>query len=92
MSLFLALTSVFFAAVTEAQPELFRTDFHRLAVAGISTAALGILGYFHAFPGADIFTRYDRAAGAFQDPNVFGPFLALPAIYLLHRMLTGKPY
>lgn len=92
VSLFLAITSVFFAAVTQAQPGLLRTVFIAWLIAGVSTAALGILGYFHAFPGAEIFTRYDRAAGAFQDPNVFGPFLALPAIYLLHRMLTGKPY
>ena len=38
-----------------------------------------------------MFTKYDRAAGAFQDPNVFGPFLALPGIYLLYRLLTGSP-
>ena len=38
-----------------------------------------------------MFTKYDRAAGAFQDPNVFGPFLALPGIYLLHRLMTGRP-
>ena len=44
-----------------------------------------MLGYFHAFPGAEIFTHYDRATGAFQDPNVFGPFLVLPGIYLLYR-------
>jgi O-antigen ligase len=92
VSLFLALTSVFFAAVIEARPTLFRPIFLAWLAAGVSTAALGILGYFNAFPGADIFTRYERAAGAFQDPNVFGPFLALPAIYLLYRMLTGRPF
>ena len=42
-------------------------------------------------PGAEMFTKYDRAAGAFQDPNVFGPFLTLPGIYLLYRLLTGSP-
>ena len=51
---------------------------------------LGIVGYFPPFPGAEIFTKYDRAAGAFQDPNVFGPFLTLPGIYLLYRLLTGS--
>ncbi len=92
VSLFLALTSVFFAAILESRPELFRSIFLSWLVAGVATATLGILGYFNAFPGASIFTRYERAAGAFEDPNVFGPFLALPAIYLLHRMLTGRPY
>lgn len=92
VSLFLALTSVFFAAVIEARPALFRPIFLCWLAAGVSTSALGILGYFNAFPGADIFTRYERASGAFQDPNVFGPFLALPATYLLYRMLTGRAH
>jgi O-antigen ligase len=38
-----------------------------------------------------MFTKYERAAGVFQDPNVFGPFLALPGIWLLYRILTGTP-
>lgn len=90
VSLFLALTAVFFAAVLEQRPSLYRPIFIAWQFAGLATAALGILGYFNAFPGAEIFTRYDRAAGAFEDPNVFGPFLALPGVYLLHRMLTGR--
>jgi O-antigen ligase len=58
-------------------------------VSAVITALLGIAGSFQAFPGAEIFTKYDRAAGAFQDPNVFGPFLVLPGIYLLYLLLTG---
>lgn len=91
VSLFLALTAVFFAAVTEAQPSLYRLVFGAWLAAAVSTAALGIAGYFDAFPGASIFTRYGRAAGAFEDPNVFGPFLTLPGIWLLYRVLTGSP-
>lgn len=91
VSLFLAFTAVFFAAVTLANPSLYKTIFHAYVVAAVGTALLGVLGYFHAFPGAETFTKYDRAAGAFQDPNVFGPFLTLPGIYLLHRLMTGNP-
>ena len=91
VSLFLAFTAVFFAAVTRANPSVYQTIFHAYVVAAVGTALLGVLGYFHAFPGAEIFTKYDRAAGAFQDPNVFGPFLTLPGIYLLHRLMTGNP-
>lgn len=89
VSLFLAFTAVFFAAVTEARPEIYRLIFFAYVVSAVITSILGIAGYFHAFPGAEIFTKYDRAAGAFQDPNVFGPFLVLPGIYLLYRLLTG---
>lgn len=89
VSLFLAFTAIFYAAVLEAKPDTYRLIFFAYVVSALVTSLLGIAGYFHAFPGADIFTRYDRAAGAFQDPNVFGPFLALPGIYLLYLLLTG---
>lgn len=89
VSLFLAFTAIFFAAITEARPELYRLIFLAWLCAAVFTALLGILGYFNAFPGAGVFTRYGRAAGGFEDPNVFGPFLALPGIYLLHRLMTG---
>jgi O-antigen ligase len=91
VSLFLAFTAVFFAAVVERQPGLYRVIFLAWITAAIGTATLGILGYFRAFPGAEMFTKFERAAGAFQDPNVFGPFLTLPGIYLLYRLLTGSP-
>lgn len=91
VSLFLGLTAVFFAAVTEADPRLFRVIFLSWVTSAVVTSILGILGYFGAVPGAEMFTKFDRAAGAFQDPNVFGPFLALPGIYLLYRVLTGNP-
>jgi O-antigen ligase len=89
VSLFLAFTAIFFAAVTEARPDVYRLIYIAYVVSALLTALLGIAGYFHAFPGAEIFTKYDRAAGAFQDPNVFGPFLVLPGIYLLYLLLTG---
>ncbi|WP_011580492.1 MULTISPECIES: O-antigen ligase family protein [Chelativorans] len=91
VSLFLALTSVFFAAVVEQQPSVLTVIFRSWFAAAVITALVGILGYFQAFPGSEMFTRYGRAAGVFEDPNVFGPFLTLPGIYLLQRILTGRP-
>jgi O-antigen ligase len=91
VSLFLAFTSVFFAAVIEQQPSLYRVIFISWIIAAVVTSTLGIIGYFGLVPGTEIFTKFNRAAGAFQDPNVFGPFLALPGIYLLHQILTGRP-
>ncbi|QIA24006.1 O-antigen ligase family protein [Mesorhizobium sp. AA22] len=89
VSLFLAFTAVFFASVTSVQPNLYRVIFLAYVMSAVLTSLLGIAGYFHAFPGAENFTKYDRATGAFQDPNVFGPFLVLPGIYLLYLLLTG---
>ncbi|MHA4875413.1 hypothetical protein ACX0FC_18755, partial [Enterococcus faecium] len=35
------------------------------------------------------FTKFDRATGTFKDPNVFGPFLVAPFLYLLHLALSA---
>lgn len=91
VSIFLALTSVFYAAVIEDRHQRLEIMFVGWVLAALGTATLGILGYFHAFPGAEQFTLYDRAKGAFQDPNVFGPFLVSPALYLMHGLLNGRP-
>jgi O-antigen ligase len=91
VSLFLAFTAVFFASVTEQRPELYPLIFRAWIASAVVTGMAGILGYFHALPGFEMFTKYERAAGVFQDPNVFGPFLALPGIWLLYRILTGGP-
>lgn len=90
VSIFLALTSVFYAAIIENAHHRLLLIFRAWVAGAIITALLGILGYFHAFPGAEIFTRYDRAMGAFQDPNVFGPYLVAPAVYLMYRLLTSS--
>ncbi|MGB6117716.1 MAG: O-antigen ligase family protein [Mesorhizobium sp.] len=90
VSLFLALTAVFIASVTEQQPALYNHIFRAWIAAAILTGTAGIIGYFHALPGFEMFTKYDRAAGVFQDPNVFGPFMVLPGIWLLYRILTGN--
>lgn len=90
VSTFLALTSVFYAAIIEDGHHRLLLIFRAWVAGAVITALLGILGYFHAFPGAEIFTRYDRAMGAFQDPNVFGPYLVAPAIYLMYRLLTTR--
>lgn len=90
VSLFLAFTAVFFTAIIEADHRRLATIFHAYYLAALLTSILGILGYFNAFPGSDIFTLYGRAKGAFQDPNVFGPFLILPVSWSIYRILTGN--
>lgn len=89
VSTFLALSSVFYAAIIEENGDRLKLIFNAWVAAAVITSSLGILGYFHAFPGAAVFTLYDRAKGAFQDPNVFGPFLIAPSLYLMYGILTG---
>lgn len=88
VSVFLAITSIFYAAILSEEPERFRVIERGYIASAILVSLFGIVGYFHLVPGADFFTLYDRARGTFQDPNVFGPFLALPTVLLIQRLLT----
>lgn len=88
---FLFLTAFFVANyVAEAPQERMRMLMKAYIAAAVITALAGILGYLGLIPGADLFTRYGRAKGFFQDPNVFGPFLVPPAMFLLQRVLLGR--
>jgi hypothetical protein len=87
---FLALTTVFYAAAIERNPAMLKPIMWAYVLAAMGTGGLGIGGYLGLIPGGEIFTLYSRAKGAFQDPNVFGPFLVLPALYLIMRIVTGK--
>ena len=72
--------------------------------AALIAGGAAIFGYFGLLPGAhDLFTRFERASGTFKDPNVFGPFIIVPVVYLLglalgHRLrgmvlpLTGAAF
>lgn len=90
VSVFLAATGIFYAAILADQPDRYLTIERAYLAAGALVALIGIAGYFHLFPGADYFTRYGRARGTFEDPNVFGPFLAFPTIILIQRLLVGR--
>ncbi|MEN0040563.1 MAG: O-antigen ligase family protein [Pseudomonadota bacterium] len=87
VSLFLGLTSVFWCAAIQNDAGRLRVIMRGYVLGAAVTAVFGILGYFGAIPGAEQFTLYNRAKGLFQDPNVFGPFLVLPTLYLLYGLL-----
>lgn len=90
VSLFLAFTAVFYAALIEADHRRLKTIFNAYLLVALLSSGLGIAGYLNLFPGADIFTRYDRAKGAFRDPNVYAPFLILPFSWCLYRIMRGN--
>jgi hypothetical protein len=90
-TLFLAASSIFFAAVIVADPaRRIRLIANAYLVSAVVVALIGILAYFGAIPDADAFKLYDRAKGTFQDPNVFGPFLVLPLAILGRDILTRR--
>jgi hypothetical protein len=62
-----------------------------LVVGGLIAAIAGIAGYFNLVPGGhDLLTLYERARGTFKDPNVFGAFLVLPALFLLQSVVSDR--
>jgi O-antigen ligase len=89
-SIYLAIAALTFACL------FARNTMPRLVcmrVAYVSTATVislaGIAGYFSLFPHAhELFATFDRALGAFKDPNVFGPFLIWPALIVIERMIA----
>ncbi|MEM5584077.1 O-antigen ligase family protein [Roseibium sp. AS2] len=87
---FLAVTAIFYAAIIADDPTRCRVIQNGYTVSAVLVAAIGIAGYFKLFPGAEYFTLYDRARGTFQDPNVFGPFLVLPTVLLIRKLLTDS--
>ncbi len=91
VTIFLFFTACFSASyVAEAPQPRMRLIVRAYIASAIVTALLGIGGYLGVIPGGEaLFTRYWRAKGAFQDPNVFAPYLILPAMYLLQRILLG---
>ena len=92
ISIFLAVTAIFYAAIlsTNTQARLDHLLRGYLAAALVAAAA-GIVAYFHLFGSlSDPFMLYGRARGTFNDPNVLGAFLVLPAALLFQRILIGR--
>jgi hypothetical protein len=90
-SVYLAVAAILFACLFS-DKTMARLTAMRVAyvITGVCVALAGVAGYFHAFPGSDMFAPTGRALGAFKDPNVFGPFLIWPALFLTHRLLTRR--
>jgi O-Antigen ligase len=94
ISLYLYVASfvlgAFVARAPERHTELILSGW---MIAAVIAAATGLIGYFKLVPGAyEMFTKFERAAGTFKDPNVFGPFLVAPFLYALHLVLTRPWY
>jgi hypothetical protein len=90
-SIYLAIAAILFACLFS-DNTMARLTAMRIAyvITAVCVSLAGVAGYFHAFPGSQIFAPSGRALGAFKDPNVFGPFLIWPALFLAERVLTRR--
>jgi O-antigen ligase len=87
VTIFLALSAIFFASLTSDGPDRMNIVVNAWIASALATSVLGILGYLGLT--GELFVRYGRATGGFQDPNVFGPFLIFPFLILARRVLTS---
>ncbi len=88
---FLFITSYFVANyVADAPFDRMRIIMRAYLFAALITALIGTLAYLKILPAEDIFLRYGRAKALFKDPNVYGPFLILPAMFMLQKLLFLK--
>ena len=91
VTVFLLFTAYFVANyVAEAAERRMRLIVNAYTLIAVISALVGTLAYLGILPGAELFTRYDRAKAFFQDPNVYGPFLVLPAMFALQRLLLHR--
>lgn len=93
VTIFLWLTAFFIANyVTDAPQKHMRLLMRGYTAVAVLITVIGTLAYLGLMPGKDIFLLYGRAKATFQDPNVFGPFLILPAMFAIQRVFltTGK--
>ncbi|HEX7774911.1 MAG TPA: O-antigen ligase family protein [Parvibaculum sp.] len=88
---YLVCAMIFFAAYVYEEPERrLKLIFNAYTVAAVIAAFFGVGGYLGFLPNADSYLDFGRATGTFNDPNVFGPFLIAPAIYLSLRLSKAQ--
>ena len=88
--IYLALTCIFFAMLfSDETHDRMELALKAYTASCVFSSLLGIVGYLQWLGIEDLFYKYDRASGTFQDPNVFGSFLGLGALYLMHGLLTA---
>ena len=91
VSWYLSLTAVFFAAMLSTNTaERLSLLMRGTTMAGVLASLVAIAAYFRLFGGfSSHFLLYDRAQATFNDPNVLGAFLILPALLALQRVLNN---
>lgn len=86
---FVGISGIFFALMLNENALARMQAVKWGAISGALVAGgAGLLGYFDIAGLGEVFTLFGRASGTFRDPNVLGPFLVLPALYLIHDVVV----
>lgn len=87
ISAMLMVHAVFFAALAADRPHRMTLILKATVFAAVIAAVLGLVGYGLKI---EALLRFGRAKGAFKDPNVYGPFLVLPLVWLARTVMTER--
>ena len=91
VGIYLMFTSFVFAALmSDDAVNRLDTMAKALVASAWFAATAGIIGYFDIGGVGEYLTLYGRAAGTFKDPNVFGPYLVLPVIFVMQAIIVGR--
>lgn len=91
VGIYLMFTSLLFAALMSDDAEGRLSTMRAALIASAWLAAVaGILGYFNVAGLGQFLTLYGRASGTFKDPNVYGPYLVLPIIFIMQSVLLRR--
>lgn len=76
-----------FASLIYHMPVRFlNTIWHGYIVAACIAVLVGLSAYTNLHPAFNFAIQYDRVNGTFKDPNLMGPFLIPPLLYLLTKI------
>jgi len=88
VSLFMLVSWLFIVGVlTRHEERGLKAVMLAFTTGGVVSALLAMLSYFNLAPLGEWVLFYDRIKGFFKDPNVFGPYLVIVAVYALHQLL-----
>ncbi|MCA1031097.1 O-antigen ligase family protein [Bacillus timonensis] len=91
ITLYLVITWIFVVGVAgHFKEKVLPFIFNGYTVAAVLTTTVGVLAYFHLIPNYENYLIFDRVKGFSKDPNVFGPFLIPPALYMIYKMEHSK--
>jgi O-antigen ligase len=91
VGIYLMFTSWLFAALMSDDAEgRLRTIRGALIASAWIAAIAGIVGYFNIAGLGEFLTLFGRASGTFKDPNVYGPYLVLPVMFIIQMVLMRQ--
>ena len=90
ITLYLAIFSIWLAGYVDSAQRARRVLVGLLVTGVITGGAACLALYIPGVPLANRLTGAQRAQGLFHDPNIFGPFMALLAFFVLEELLQPR--